>query len=216
VSRQNRRTESLETQQGVLTSYEEIEPVLSAAEARGRALVFDWARSTAETVWTPTDIDLLDLHHTMFETVFDWAGRTRVDARGPGGVVHVATHEIRIELRKLADDLHAWVAASWNEGEPDLGTIAAHIADAHHRFQWIHPFQDTNGRTGRVIDHGLLWATFGLAGATPDESPIIEYFPDPGSEDAYFEGLLEADLGRPDRLRDYYRERVEAAASAYG
>ena len=121
MARQRRRTESLETQQGVLSSYEEIEPVLSAAEARGRALVFDWARSTAEAIWTPTDIDLLDLHHSMFDTLFDWAGRTRVDTRGPGAIVHVPTHEIRIELRKLADDLHAWVVASCNEGELDLG-----------------------------------------------------------------------------------------------
>jgi Fic/DOC family len=68
--------------------------------------------------------------------------------------MHVATHEIRIGLRKLADDLHAWLAASWNEGELDLGTIAEHIADAHHRFQWIHPFQDTNGRTGVHGDGG--------------------------------------------------------------
>ena len=127
----------------------------------------------------------------------------------------ICSHEIRIELRKLADDLRAWVAASWNRGELDLGTIAAHIADAHHRFQWIHPFRDTNGRTGRVIDHGLLWATFGLAGETSDESPFIEYFPDPSFEDAYFDGLLDADLGRTDRLLRYYEERIEAAVSAY-
>jgi hypothetical protein len=188
--------------------------VLSAAEARGRACVFDWPRSAAGSIWTPTDADLLDLHRVMFAAVFDWAGSTRAEARGPGGVVHVPAHEVRIELRKLADDLHAWVAGTWSSGELDLGTIAAHIADAHHRFQWIHPFRDTNGRTGRVLDHGLLWATFTLAGETPDESPIIEYFPDADFEDAYFEGLLEADLGRPDRLRRYYEERIAAAVNA--
>ena len=214
MARQTRRTESLDTNQGVLTSYAEIEPVLSAAEARGRALVFDWTRSASGSIWTPTDIDLLNLHRGMFATVFDWAGSPRTEARGPGGVVHVPAHEIRIELRKLADDLHTWVEATWSSGELDLGTIAAHIADAHHRFQWIHPFRDTNGRTGRVIDHGLLWATFSLAGGAPDESPIIEYFPDAGFEDAYFQGLLEADLGRPDRLHRYYEERIEAAVAA--
>jgi fido (protein-threonine AMPylation protein) len=128
--------------------------------------------------------------------------------------VHVPAHEIRIELRKLADDLQTWVATTWGSGEPELDTLAHIVADAHHRFQWIHPFRDTNGRTGRVLDHGLLWATFALAGETPEASPIIEYFPDAASEDAYFEGLLEADLGRPDRLRRYFKERIEAAISA--
>lgn len=168
MARQTRSTEPLETLQGVLTSYEQIEPLLSAAETRGRALVFGWLRSNAESVWTPRDTDLLDLHRDMFSLVFDWAGRTRTDARGPGGIVHVPAHEVRIELRKLADDLQAWVATIGESGEPDLGTLAHVIADTHHRFQWIHPFRDTNGRTGRVVDHGLLWATFALAGETAE------------------------------------------------
>lgn len=44
----------------------------------------------------------------------------------------------------------------------DTADVAHVIADAHHRFQWIHQFEDTNGRTGRVLDHYILRVTFGL------------------------------------------------------
>jgi hypothetical protein len=77
------------TPKDLLTSYEEIEPVPSTAEARGRALVFDWTRSASGSIWTPADIDVLDLHRGMFATVFDWAGSPRTEARGPGGVVEL-------------------------------------------------------------------------------------------------------------------------------
>jgi Fic family protein len=39
----------------------------------------------------------------------------------------------------------------------DTEAVANVMADAHHRFQMIHPFKDTNGRTGRVLDHYVLW-----------------------------------------------------------
>lgn len=211
MARQTRRTEPLGTRDGLLVRYEEIEPRLSAAEAKGRVLVFAWSRSSAGSLWTPTDADILDIHKGMFGEVFDWAGRPRTDARGPGGIERVPAHEVRVELRKLADDLRAWVAGDRERGEPDLGAISRVIADAHHRFQWIHPFPDTNGRTGRVFDHGLLWATYALSGETPENSPAIEYFPDAAAEDDYFDGLEEADLGRPERLRKFYETRLELA-----
>ena len=79
-----------------------------------------------------------------------------------------------------------------------------------HRFQWIHPFRDTNGRTGRVLDHYLLWVTFSLRGGNRATSPAIEYFPTEREETEYYEGLVEADLGRPARLRSFYVARLVA------
>ena len=144
----------------------------------------------------PTDHDILDLHAAMFGDFLDWAGTTRRDDRGPGGRVAVSWADVRIQLRNLALDLAAWV------GDPatmDTADVANVIADAHHRFQLIHPFKDTDGRTGRVLDHYILWVTFGLHADSLETSPSIEFFPTESHENEYYEGLLEADLDRPER-----------------
>lgn len=88
--------------------------------------------------------------------------------------------------------------------------VANVIADAHHRFQLIHPFKDTNGRTGRVLDHYILWLTFELHADSLETSPSIEYFPTESHEHEYYEGLLEGDLDRPERFRAFYLGRLLA------
>jgi Fic family protein len=204
MARQRRRTEPLETRSGTLTEYAAIEKLLSAGEMLGRLWVLDRSLSAPPRT-TPTDHDVLDLHAVMFGDFLAWAGTTRLEDRGPGGKVPVPWHQVRIALRSLMDDLAAWVGALQ---EIDLAAIAAIIADAHHRFQWIHPFHDTNGRTGRVLDHYLLWVTFELHGGALETSPVIEYFPTDAHEDEYYEGLREADEGHAERLHAYYEERL--------
>lgn len=189
----------------MLTDYSQIEQLLSAGESRGRVWVLERARADAALRSAPRDHDLLELHRAMFEEFLAWAGTTRLEDRGPGGNVPVPFHRVRAELRNFADDLSAWVAAS---GDGSVETMALVIADAHHRFQWIHPFHDTNGRTGRVVDHYLLWVTYGVHGDALQTSPTIEYFPTEQHEDEYYEGLREADAGSSQRLRSYYLERL--------
>lgn len=38
------------------------------------------------------------------------------------------------------------------------------VAAAHHRFAWIHPFLDGNGRVGRLMSHSMLLDTVGGSG----------------------------------------------------
>lgn len=209
MARRSRRTEPLETHAGFVHDYAEIESLLTQGEMRGRRWVFDRAMTSPGNVLR--DVDVLDLHVAMFGEFLPWAGKTRSDDRGPGGKVPVPWPEVRVALRSLTDDLATWIQTA---KDTDLATLATIVADTHHRFQWIHPFADTNGRTGRVVDHFLLWSTFDLRGSTWTTSPAIEYFPSEREEDEYYEGLNEADLGRPDRLREYYVERFVALFSS--
>ncbi len=204
MARQERRTSPLDSKFGVLETFEEQKNHLIAAEWRGRSWVFE----QAELRRPFTDDVILDLHSAMFAPLLEWAGQTRTADVGPGGKVNVPFHRVREELRKLADDFGARFAALGDD--PTVEEMAIVLADTHHRFQWIHPFTDTNGRTGRVLDHFVLWSSFGLvAGAMT--SPILAYFPDATRENEYYEGLLEADLYRPERLHRYYCERLEDA-----
>lgn len=207
MARQQRRTAPLHSKLGVLETFEAQEPHLIEAEWRGRR----WAHADARLRRELSDVVILELHETMFAPLLDWAGRTRTEDVGPGGKVSVPFTKVREELRKLAGDFGVWLEAAGQD--PTLAEVAAVLADAHHRFQWVHPFLDTNGRTGRVLDHFLLWSCFGLASDSMETSPVIVYFPDERRETDYYEGLLEADLGRPERLRAYYAERLEKALS---
>ena len=207
MARQGRRTEPLETLHGVIENYGEIGELLSAAEMEGRRWVFDRGRDVESTGKTPTDHDVLELHRIMFGHFLEWAGATRREDRGPAGIVSVPWPDVRVALRNLSNDMVVWVS---DLTTTDTAGIAGVIADVHHRFQWIHPFRDTNGRTGRVLDHYLLWVTFGLRADSLETSPAIEYFPSDAHEDEYYEGLLEADLGRPERIRAFYLERLLA------
>lgn len=148
----------------------------------------------------------------MFSPLLEWAGRPRLVDVGPGGKVAVRFTEVREELRKLAGDFNAQLSLA--SEDPTLEQLANLLADTHHRFQWIHPFLDTNGRTGRVLDHFVLWSVFGLAGSTLETSPVIVYFPDRQQEDEYYQGLNEADLHRPERLRAYYVDRLQSALAS--
>jgi fido (protein-threonine AMPylation protein) len=206
MARRQRKTEPVETTRGVLRTYAEVEELLGEGELRGRRWLYDRAR--AGPPHTPTDADILDLHLEMFRDIFAWAGRTRIDERGPNGIVNVHFTQVRPQLREFTLDLAARFAALV---EPDVRDMVELIAYAHHKFQWIHPFQDTNGRTGRVLDHYLLHVTFGLVEDDFASTRVLEYFPTEQHESAYYDGLTDADHHRPERLQAFYEERIMAA-----
>jgi fido (protein-threonine AMPylation protein) len=207
MARQRRRTQPLDTLQGQLTDYGEIERHLIDGEMKGRAWVFAQTKIAPRSV--PDDAAICALHREMFSGLLSWAGEFRKVDVGPSGLVNVRWFEVPTEMRKFGGDLAAWVAGL--PSDPSVNQLAEVMADAHHRFQWIHPFEDTNGRTGRVLDLYLLWVTFGLAGADVTTSRLIEPFPTEIEETEYYDGLAEADAYRPDRIRGYYTARILAA-----
>ncbi len=78
------------------------------------------------------------------------------------------------------------------------------LAWAHHRFLWIHPFQDYNGRIGRILNSIILLSL----GFPPIELKVETK----SGRKAYVEALQAADAGNFSALEKMMRSALDEAA----
>ena len=106
--------------------------------------------------------DLLKAHGTMMHGLVEGAGELRTSSVGvinaQGKVIHVAPpHDM---VKELMEQLFDWLKTSKTQ-------MLIRSSIFHYEFEFIHPFADGNGRTGR------LWQTALLA----SWKPIFEWIP---------------------------------------
>jgi len=94
--------------------------------------------------------DILELHRLLADTVMDQgeAGRYRMIAVRVGKHVPPAATDVS----GLMFELLEW----WNKKSVELSPVLS-SAILHYQFEWIHPFADGNGRTGRAL---ALWELY--------------------------------------------------------
>ncbi len=94
--------------------------------------------------------DIFELHRLLADTVMDQgeAGRYRMIAVRVGKHVPPAASEVS----GLMFELLEW----WNKKSVELSPVLS-SAILHYQFEWIHPFADGNGRTGRAL---ALWELY--------------------------------------------------------
>lgn len=105
--------------------------------------------------------DLLKAHSIMMEALTDDAGRYRsggVGVFGESGLVHMAPPPQRVP--ELMGNLFAWLKKSRDH-------LLIRSCVFHYEFEFIHPFSDGNGRTGR------LWQSLILGRL----NPLFEHLP---------------------------------------
>jgi Fic family protein len=94
--------------------------------------------------------DIFDLHRLLAGKVMDQgeAGRYRTIQ------VRVGRHypPAAADVSGLMFELLEW----WNKKAPDLSPVLS-SSILHYQFEWIHPFADGNGRTGRAL---ALWELY--------------------------------------------------------
>ena len=125
--------------------------------------------------------DILDVHEVVLNKIQkDFAGRFRTGGVRIGGANFILPNAIRVP--EMIAELIAWE----NTNSMDL---LCKVAMFHHRFVWIHPFFDGNGRTVRLLMNLLLMK----AGYPPAIILGVD-------RKRYYQALNQANDGNFDRL----------------
>lgn len=124
--------------------------------------------------------DLLKAHGVMMQALIDHPGRYRsggVGVYGEKGLVHLAPPAERVP--QLMGDLFNWL-----KGSKDHLLIRSCVF--HYEFEFIHPFIDGNGRTGRLWQSLILGKLHPLFGHLPVENMVY------ASQQAYYDAIGES------------------------
>lgn len=107
---------------------------------------------------------ICDIHKIGFGFIFpDWAGRFRTVDVTVGDYEPPHFSKIAVLIKNLCDDLKERLKyiPSPENAEQFLAEVISLLAWFQHRFVWIHPFKDYNGRVARLLTN-LLSLNLGL------------------------------------------------------
>ena len=139
-----------------------IAPLRDVQEARNAIEAYDRYEQ-----WDPTsEADLLAAHEILMTALLDAPGRYRrggVAVMGQGRVHHVGPPAERVP--RLMADLLAWLG-----GTDEHPLVASSVF--HYEFEFIHPFEDGNGRLGRLWQTLILTRWKPLFAHVPVESLV--------------------------------------------
>ena len=150
--------------------------------------------------------DLLKAHGLMTKGLVERPGKFRncnvgvMD--GAGNVVHMAPPFANVP--SLVKDLFAWLADS-----EDPVLIKSCVF--HYEFEFIHPFQDGNGRTGRYWQTAILGKWRSAFYAAPIENIVWE------NQSGYYLAIRRSTLlGNSEPFIDFMLERILQAIKGKG
>lgn len=153
-----------------------IAPLREIQEVRNAAKAYD-----KYPEWNPaSEADLLEAHGILMLRLLDDPGRYRhggIAVAGGGEVHHIGPSPDRVPL--LMSNL-----LSWLDGAAEHPLIASSIF--HYEFEFIHPFEDGNGRMGRLWQSLILTRWKPLFANVPVESLIFE------RQGEYYEAIRES------------------------
>lgn len=149
TTRPDRATRFVETTRGIL-SYQELAPLLAERVTLAEAAIYSGE-------FSESDLDeplILGIHHRICsDLVPDWAGRWRSIEVRIGNLHPALPVHLPIMMRDYTLDLRARLDGTTGGDEHALLEC---LAFAEGRFLTIHPFQDFNGRTIRLLLTELL------------------------------------------------------------
>jgi len=130
----------------------------------------------------------------MFGEVWDWAGIPRKKGKKNIGVDGV---KAGYEINRFVFDFH-----QWEEKKVPPSEVGVRV---HHRLVWIHPFENGNGRWGRLVTNIYLHRKgLPLVNWPGDQKWIREKF-----RPRYLSALKSADRGDFGPLKKIHEEYSE-------
>jgi len=148
-------------------------PLRDVQEVRNAVAAYDRCED-----WEPTsEADLMVAHEVLMAGLMDTPGRYRtrqVGVVGPDEVHHVGPPAKRVPT--LMANLFAWLRST-----REHPLVASSVF--HYEFEFIHPFEDGNGRLGRLWQTLLLACWKPLFAHVPVESVVRS------RQDGYYEAI---------------------------
>ena len=154
-----------------------------------------------------TVTELREIHKRVVEPVWRFFPPSDLDRRdAPGEFRHTNVEPLRLglkppewpEVRPRIDDWLGRVDAVANNAFPERAHAIEDFADLHAEFERIHPFNDGNGRTGRLVLN-LLLVRYGYPPAVINKK----------DRNRYLDGLRRADEGDPGLLGEVLARAVK-------
>lgn len=142
--------------------------------------------------------DILDVHALVLQKIErEFAGRFRNAGVRIAGANFIPPNALKIDA--LTDDLLDWLCT-----EVCMLNPVVKAAIFHHRFVWIHPFFDGNGRTARLLSNLMLLKT----GYPP--AIILK-----NDRKKYYDALNRANTGQYDKLLLLFMQAAERSLDIY-
>jgi Fic family protein len=167
-------------------------------EAKNHERAIDYLYTIVNDTYTLRSIDVLSLHSYVLRSIEeDFAGRLRNGGVRISGANFISPNANKVS--DLVDELVQFV------NENPLGLNDIELATVfHHKFVWIHPFFDGNGRTVRLVMNLLLMRK----GFPP--AIILK-----NDRKKYYEALNQANNGKYQKLILLMCQAVERTLNIY-
>lgn len=157
-------------------------------EKEGIKRVQGYILSLSEKKTKITPEVILKIHKIGFGFIFpDWAGKFRIEDVTVGEYEPPYYSKVPVFVKTLCDDLEERLKhlPLQEDEEKYLAQVIEILAWFQHRFVWIHPFKDYNGRVARLLTN-LLALNLGL--------PILSIKSDTGRDrTSYVKAMIAAD-----------------------
>lgn len=172
--------------------------ILEVLEAKNHPEAIEFIESLVSSENKIDETVVLNIHKLILSKITKDAGRYRTSRVRISGAVFVPppSSEVKPRMNELL---------SWFERNPDEYTPIELAAIFHHRFVWIHPFTEGNGRTARLLMNLILMRA---------EYPFITIV-QKLDRSKYLRTLIEADMGNSSAFVNFIARCVERAFDVY-